>query len=179
MKWKHCQSGVSFYTGLDRLAIRDCPNLVSIAEGVIGCLTQLKRLSIGGFSKKLKEFPGLNSINTSLEQLELYGWERLSQLPDQIQHLTALRYLWVSGFDGVEVLPDWLRNLSSLECLWVRKCKNLKQLPSAEAIRRLSKFHLLDIRDCPLLEERCAKESGPEWSKISHIPNISINDNPI
>ncbi|GLT64591.1 hypothetical protein SLA2020_370750 [Shorea laevis] len=172
-------SGLSFYTGLDTLAIHDCPNLVSIPEEVIGHLTQLKRLSIGGFSKELEEFPGLNSINTSLEDLELYGWEKLSQLPHQIQHLTALRYLWVSGFDGVEVLPEWLRNLSSLEYLWVRKCKNLKQLPSAEAFRRLSKLRQLDVYDCPLLEERCAKESGPEWSKISHIPIIVINDKTI
>ncbi|GLT64588.1 hypothetical protein SLA2020_370730 [Shorea laevis] len=165
-------SGLSFYTGLNNLTIQDCPNLVSIPEEVLGRLTQLKRLSIGGFSEELEEFPGLNSTNTSLEDLELYGWEKLSQLPHQIQHLTALRYLWVSGFDGVEVLPEWLRNLSSLEYLRVQKCKNLKQLPSAEAFRRLSKLQYLNVFDCPLLEERCAKESGPEWSKISHIPTI-------
>ncbi|GLT60525.1 hypothetical protein SLA2020_332880 [Shorea laevis] len=172
-------SGLSFYTGLDKLTIQDCPNLVSIPEEVIGRLTQLKRLWIGGFSKELEEFPGLNSINTSLEHLGLYGWEKLSQLPHQIQHLTALRYLLVSGFDGVEVLPEWLRNLSSLESLWIGKCKNLKQLPSAEAFRRLSKLRYLDVFYCPLLEERCAKESGPEWYKISHIPTIYINDKPI
>ncbi|GKU85514.1 hypothetical protein SLEP1_g182 [Rubroshorea leprosula] len=172
-------SGLSFYTGLDKLAIQDCPNLVSISEEVLGRLTQLKRLSIGGFSKELEEFPGLNSINTSLEQLYLLGWEKLSQLPHQIQHLTAIKYLSVSGFDGVEVLPEWLRNLSSLECLVVRSCKNLKQLPSAEAFRPLSKLRVLGIGDCSLLEERCAKESGPEWSKISHIPSIYINEKPI
>ncbi|GLT64772.1 hypothetical protein SLA2020_372430 [Shorea laevis] len=142
-------SGLSFYTGLDTLAIKDCPNLVSIPEEVLGRLTQLKRLSIGGYSKELEEFPGLNSISTSLEELDLFGWEKLSQLPHQIQHLTAIKYLW---------------------------CKNLKQLPSVEAIRRLSKLWLLDVRDCPLLEERCAKESGPEWSKISHIPTIYMKD---
>ncbi|GLT64602.1 hypothetical protein SLA2020_370840 [Shorea laevis] len=168
-------SGLPFYTGLDTLAIKGCPNLVSIPEEVLGRLTQLKRLRIGGFSKELEEFPGLNSINTSLEELQLYGWEKLSQLPHQIEHLTALRELWVSGFDGVEVLPEWLRNLSSLEYLWVRECKNLKQLPSAEAFRRLSKLQKLDVYDCPLLAERCAKESGPEWSKISHIPTIIVN----
>ncbi|GLT64590.1 hypothetical protein SLA2020_370740 [Shorea laevis] len=169
-------SGLSFYTGLDKLTIHDCPNLVSIPEEVIGHLTQLKRLYIGGFSKELEEFPGLNSINTSLEDLGLYGWEKLSQLPHQIQHLTALRCLSVSGFDGVEVLPEWLRNLSFLESLSIQKCKNLKQLPSAEAFRRLSKLQYLDVCDCPLLEERCAKESGPEWSKISHIRTIYMKD---
>ncbi|GKU85509.1 hypothetical protein SLEP1_g177 [Rubroshorea leprosula] len=172
---RYLSSGLSFCTGLDRLAIQDCPNLVSIPEEVIGHLTQLKSLSIGGFSKELEEFPGLNSINTCLEDLQLYGWEKLSQLPHQIQHLTALRGLSVSRFDGVEVLPEWLRNLSSLEYLVVKSCKNLKQLPSAEAFRRLSKLQTLHIYDCPLLEERCAKESGSEWSKISHIPNIRIN----
>ncbi|GLT64592.1 hypothetical protein SLA2020_370760 [Shorea laevis] len=169
-------SGLSFYTGLDTLTIKDCPNLVSIPEEVIGRLTQLKRLSIGGFLKELEQFPGLNSINTSLEDLQLYGWEKLSQLPHQIQHLTALQDLRVSGFDGVEVLPEWLRNLSSLESLFIRKCKNLKQLPPAEAFGRLSKLQYLDVRNCPLLEERCTKESGPEWSKISHIPTIYMKD---
>ncbi|GLU08350.1 hypothetical protein SLE2022_252680 [Rubroshorea leprosula] len=169
-------SGLSFCTGLDKLAIQDCPNLVSIPDEFLGRLTQLKRLSIGGFSKELEEFPGLNSINTSLEVLNLYGWEKLSQLPHQIQHLSALSSLDVSGFDGVEVLPEWLRNLSSLESLEIQKCKNLKQLPSAEAFLCLSKLQYLDVSDCPLLEERCAKESGPEWPKISHIPTIYMKD---
>ena len=47
----------------------------------------------------------------------------------------------------------------------------------------LPKFHLtkskhlhnVHIADCLILEKRCAKGSGAEWFKISHIPNIKIN----
>ncbi|GLT32454.1 hypothetical protein SLA2020_071210 [Shorea laevis] len=167
---------------LVELEIVDCSKLRSFPENPLACLISLKKLSIGGFGEELEEFPGLGSVlclQTSLQELRLHGWKKLTTLPPQIQHLTALKKLGISKFDDVETLPEWLGNRSSLKELRVHKCKNLKRLPSAEAIRRLSKLRFLGIRDCPLLEERCAKESGPEWSKISHIPNIYINEKPI
>ncbi|KAM2748102.1 hypothetical protein EV2_027179 [Malus domestica] len=41
-------------------------------------------------------------------------------------------------------------------------------------MQRLTKLHDLEIGRCPRLEERCAKDSGPEWPKISHIPHLSF-----
>ncbi|GLT60524.1 hypothetical protein SLA2020_332870 [Shorea laevis] len=169
---------LSACTTLEELSIYGCPNLVFIPEETLGCLTQLKSLGIGGFSTELEEFPGLSSIHhlhTCLGELSLSGWEKLTQLPHQIQHLTALRYLSLSKFDGLEVLPEWLGNLASLHRLVLRDCKNLKHLPSAGAIRGLSKFQRIHIDGCPLLEEKCAEENGPEWSKISHLQTIDIN----
>ncbi|GLT91505.1 hypothetical protein SLE2022_093880 [Rubroshorea leprosula] len=154
------------------LRVLVCRQLRSFPGEILGCLTSLKRLGIGSFSEELEEFPGLSSIHDGLEELELFGWDKLSQLPDQIQHLTALKELTIESFKQVVALPEWVGNFSSLQCLRIRSCYNMKQLPSAAAIGRLSKLQKLSIWDCPELKERCAKKRGCEWSKISHIPQI-------
>ncbi|GKV17367.1 hypothetical protein SLEP1_g27881 [Rubroshorea leprosula] len=176
---KYLPSGLSFVTTLERLTIYRCPNLVSAKlEEILGGLACLKTLWIGPFSEELEEFPCLSSIHnlgTSLEELRLYGWAKLTQLPHQIQHLTALRHLSIWDFHGVKALPEWLGNLSSLQDLCIKYCENLEHLPSAESIRRLSELKFLEISECLVLETRCRKESNSEWYKISHIPTLRIN----
>ncbi|GLT27380.1 hypothetical protein SLA2020_023840 [Shorea laevis] len=176
---KYLPSGLLFFTTLERLFIYKCPNLVSAnVEEFLGGLARLKTLWIGSFSEELEEFPSLSSIHnlgTSLEELHLFGWAKLTQLPHQIKHLIALRVLSIFFFHGLEALPEWLGNLSSLQDLCIRQCENLKYLPSAECFRHLSKLKFLEILKCPELETRCRKESGLEWYKISHIPTIRIN----
>ncbi|GLU09304.1 hypothetical protein SLE2022_335980 [Rubroshorea leprosula] len=160
------------------LFIVRCENLRSIPEESFSCLVCLERLQIGGFSKELEEFPNLNFIHhlhTSLQELTLFGWEKLTYLPPQIQHLTSLRKLIIIDFNQVEALPEWLGSLSSLQTLWISHCANLKYLPSAQAMQRLSKLQRLMISKCPELKGRCAKETGLEWFKISHIPIIHID----
>ncbi|KAK1394962.1 hypothetical protein POM88_014018 [Heracleum sosnowskyi] len=54
-------------------------------------------------------------------------------------------------------------------CLEISYCEDLESLPTfdeSHSIRRL------EIRGCPILQERCKKGSGPEWCKIQHILNI-------
>ncbi|GKU99306.1 hypothetical protein SLEP1_g12173 [Rubroshorea leprosula] len=192
-------NGLSSCTALKQLIISDCHNLISISEDLkdlhslvdlcifrcenlrsipeesFSCLVCLERLEIGGFSKELEEFPYLNSIHhlhASLQELSLFGWEKLTYLPPQIQHLTSLRELSISDFNQVEALPEWLGSLSSLQTLCIENCANLKYLPSAQAMQRLSKLQRLTISKCPELKGRCAKETGLEWFKISHIPYI-------
>ncbi|GKV17372.1 hypothetical protein SLEP1_g27887 [Rubroshorea leprosula] len=179
LRLKYLPSGLSFFTTLERLTIYRCPNLVSAKlDEILGGLACLKTLWIGPFSEELEEFPCLSSIHnlgTSLEELRLYGWAKLTQLPHQIQHLTGLRHLSIWDFHGVKALPEWLGNLSSLQDLCIKYCENLKHLPSAESIRRLSELKFLEISECLVLETRCRKESNSEWHKISHIPTIRIN----
>ncbi|GLT37489.1 hypothetical protein SLA2020_118030 [Shorea laevis] len=160
------------------LTIVDCKNLRSIPKESFSCLICLERLVIGRFSKELEEFPCLNSIrhlHASLQVLQLEGWEKLTYLPPQIQHLTSLRELKILDFNQVEALPEWLGSLSSLQALQIGHWANLKYLPSAQAMQCLSKLQYLRIHDCPELKERCAKETGLEWFKISHIPDIKID----
>ncbi|KAF2296399.1 hypothetical protein GH714_037748 [Hevea brasiliensis] len=49
-------------------------------------------------------------------------------------------------------------------------------LPTATAMRLLSKLTRLRIGGCPFLRENCTKGSGSEWSKISHLPDIVIQE---
>ncbi|GKV35189.1 hypothetical protein SLEP1_g43491 [Rubroshorea leprosula] len=160
---------------LSHLVIRNCGTLRSIPGECLCRLSCLKQLSIGGFLSELEEFPGLTSIHqlhASLEVVKLNGWDKLKSLPHQLQHLTALKELMLRNFNGLEALPEWLGDLTSLHRLQIWGCSNLTHLPSIEAMRRLSNLRSLEIGSCPKLEERCAKESGPEWAKISHIPYI-------
>ncbi|GKV15661.1 hypothetical protein SLEP1_g26430 [Rubroshorea leprosula] len=163
------------YISLTSLCIQSCKKL-SIPEECLGCLTNLKNLSIGGYCSELKEFPGLNPIlRLPLEDLDLQGWKKLKSLPHQLQHLTALKRLKIKNFHRLQALPEWIANLSSLQILSILNCNNLTSLPSVEAMQQLSNLKHLYIGNCPKLGERCAKENGPEWSKISLIPNIYID----
>ncbi|GKV29289.1 hypothetical protein SLEP1_g38227 [Rubroshorea leprosula] len=140
-------------SSLEDLVITNCPKFVGFPEESLGCFTRLKGLEIGRFSEELEEFPSLSSIPASLEYLSLTGWEKLTHLP-QIQHLTALKQLCIEHFSGMESLRDWFNNLSSLQELKIWGCPNE-------------------------LKERCTEGSGPDWHKISHIPDIEIDGIPI
>ncbi|GKU88216.1 hypothetical protein SLEP1_g2506 [Rubroshorea leprosula] len=159
---------------LSILVMRCCENLRSFPEGWLDSLTRLKNLWLGPFWSELEEFPGLTSIHQfhpSLEVLILYGWDKLKSLPHQLRHLTALKELTLGKFNGLEALPEWLGDFSSLDWLEISECYNSTLLPSIDAMRGY-----LQIFDFPKLKRRCAKKSGPEWSNISHIPNICIHD---
>ncbi|KAK6255507.1 hypothetical protein SCA6_016812 [Theobroma cacao] len=92
------------------LNITWCPKLRCIPEDILGNLTHLERLRIGGFSEELEEFPGLSSVQhlqASLEYLHLIGWKKLKSLPPQLQCLTALKKLRIERFHEMEALPEW------------------------------------------------------------------------
>ncbi|GLU00629.1 hypothetical protein SLE2022_179790 [Rubroshorea leprosula] len=164
---------------LSILKIRGCPNLRSLPEEWLDGLTCLKELWLGPFWSELEEFPALTSIHQfhpSLEVLRLFGWNKLQSPPHQLRHLTALKELRLDYFNGLEALPEWFEDFSCLHRLEIWECSNLTHLPSIEAMRGLSNLKYLQIRCCPKLKKRCAKKRGPEWSKISHIPQIEIYD---
>ena len=196
-------TGLQSCTSLSSLKIDHCPNLKSILDlrelhslthlsiincqtlnltclpELLACFTSLKSLNTGGFCEELDVFPslGLSSIqhlHTSLETLCLRGWPKLDSLPDEIQHFTALKSLCILCFKGLEALPEWLCNLSSIQRLDIVECENLMYLPTLQAMQRLTKLESLTALFCPKLEERCARGSGAEWSKIANIPHVTI-----
>ncbi|XP_048423555.1 putative disease resistance protein RGA3 [Pyrus x bretschneideri] len=160
--------GLENLTHLRELEIVDCHGYL---PSELKTLTSLKKLEIGGFWKELDSFPPFE-VTPQLESLKLRGWPKLRSLPEQVQHLTSVRDLQIIKFDGMEALPEWLGNLAALQFLRIQTCKNLKYLPTAEAMKCLTKLKGVYITRCPILKERYNKESGPEWHKISHIPNI-------
>ena len=113
---------------LTKLAIFNCSRLTRLPEG-LECLTRLNTLEIGGFDE-MDAFPSLSSIlhlHASLEKLDLFGWDKLNSLPEEIQYFTALKGLEIFYFERLEALPEWLGNLSSLQYLYVHYCPKLKE----------------------------------------------------
>ncbi|XP_034197301.1 putative disease resistance protein RGA1 [Prunus dulcis] len=190
--------GLQSCTSLNRLTIIECHNLISMADvdvsrlqslsnlEIFDCqklkylptglrsLTSLHYMRIGKFWEQLDSFPDFE-LPSQIRWLNISGWPKLKSLPQQIQHFTTcLEYLAIKSFDSMEALPEWLGNLTSLVYLEIWDCKNLMYLPTVEVMQRLTKLGTLVISGCPLLAERCAKESGPEWHKISHIPDIRV-----
>ncbi|KAH0992589.1 hypothetical protein GBA52_004072 [Prunus armeniaca] len=165
---------ISRLQSLYNLQIFDCRKLKYLPTGLCS-LTSLEYLTIGKFWEELDSFPDFE-LPSQIRWLKISGWPKLKSLPQQIQHLTTcLEDLRIDSFDSMEALPEWLGNLTSLIYLDIRDCKNLMYLPTVEVMQRLTKLDKLLITRCPLLAERCAKESGPEWHKISHISYIEVD----
>nr|KJB33286.1 hypothetical protein B456_006G005700 [Gossypium raimondii] len=181
-------------TPLFSLIIVNLLDLIWILDDGLGRLNFLGELAIGARNKELQEFPCLSSfqyLSASLRVLELTGWEKLKisrnkslsrvvgkplffkSLIYQLQLPTALEDLNIWGFHEIEALLESFKNLSSLCCLRIWSCNKLMYLPSVDVMGSFSKLETIDNFMCHQLETRCEKESGPEWSKISHIPHIS------
>ncbi|KAK3220061.1 hypothetical protein Dsin_014031 [Dipteronia sinensis] len=62
---------------------------------------------------------------------------------------------------------------SSLRFLEILKCPKLKVLPKQILQAPLD---VLCINWCPILRDRYRKGIGKNWSDISHIPNIQIDE---
>ncbi|XP_070680504.1 putative disease resistance protein RGA3 [Malus domestica] len=180
LKIKRCKKLISLadvdvtsLQSLSDLSIRSCEKLQYLPTG-LHTLTRLEKLWIGGFWEELDSFP-VSQIPSS-ECLAIVGWPKLKSLPQVINHSTSpVTYFGIYECDGLETLPEWLGDLTSLNHLHIYKCTNLKSLPSAQAMRRLTKLKYLRIFECPFLKEKCARGTGTEWPKISHIPEIEIN----
>ncbi|GKV48800.1 hypothetical protein SLEP1_g55592 [Rubroshorea leprosula] len=167
---------------LNVLSIMDCKNLRSIPGEWLASLTCLKRLHLGPFWSELEDFPGLTSLHqlhASLEELALYGWDKLESLPHQLQHLTTLKELKLWDFNGPEALPEWLGDLSCLHRLHIRNCSNLTHLP--HQLR-----HLIALKEL-CLSDLNGLDALPEWlgylsslyrleigncSNLTHLPSI-------
>ncbi|KAL1809357.1 hypothetical protein ACET3Z_026347 [Daucus carota] len=196
---QHLTLGVS----LDRLYVYDCPNLVSInvVEGSAGLrslyLSGLPSSVLDGISSQFRsstlrylwlgpfpdEFPwpfssSLHSF-PNLVWLFLRGWEMVKSIAlfEQLQFSTfpTLTKLLISGFGGVKALVLSIAKLPSLADLSIHNCKDLERVSLFDESHCLQR---LDISECPILKERYRKESGPEWFKIQHIPNITWDGEP-
>ncbi|GFP90312.1 putative disease resistance protein rga3 [Phtheirospermum japonicum] len=176
-------------TRLRELTIEDVPKLSS--KDVIGSLNSWRFLKMGPSSSWNNNVSFNEAVDAMLLQsvslriLTLTGMKHWDCLPDQIQHLTSLELLCLDDF-GIEAMPEWFGNLSSLETLHLWHCEKLRHLPSKQAMQRLSKLTYLWIYRCPLLISKERKRSNnndelpqivdSEWPKISHIPELVVED---
>ncbi|KNA25574.1 hypothetical protein SOVF_005270 [Spinacia oleracea] len=191
-------------TSLLRLSIVECPELRKIPASMGDCLS-LKKLCIRD-CHNLEGIPDLSQL-IHIEDIEINGCGKLTCLPRGLQILPCLNSLSIGGFksldtestssvtsqllfpalkllriindDSTEQVPEWIGNLSLLQKLELKLCKNLIHLPSHDVILRMTRLRALVIKSCPLLQERCAKDNGPEWDKISHIRLVRVNSQTI
>lgn len=162
-----------FLPSLRHLYITDCPELESFPDGGLPCklsvlnvkncsklvahrmdwnlqrFQALTEFSIGGECEGVESFPENGLLPTTVASLEI---DRLSCLKTldikSLQQLTYLTFLGISWCPQLHELPE-------------------EGLPTSLAHLRIS--------GCPTLKERCQRERGEDWNKISHISRIEID----
>ncbi|MED6192856.1 hypothetical protein PIB30_013955 [Stylosanthes scabra] len=168
--------GFKTFSSLQILILWNCENLAFLPHD-LGHLTALKRLSIEAclevthfgdegeqeieedYSLKLEQF----SINQLPELLALPNWLRRCS--------KTLRYLGLSQCQSLTAFPEWLPVLTSLETLLIADCPKLTLPHNIDSVHNLQN---LKIFGCPQLVEKCKRDTGPDWCKISHIPNVEL-----
>ncbi|KAJ4718812.1 Disease resistance protein [Melia azedarach] len=154
-------------------------------------LTNLRFVCLG-YCKNCKHLPPLGKL-PSLEILEVLEMRRLRRVGNEFLGMESGHGSSSSSSSSVVAFPklkslaivhmrdleEWdfeitgngeiMPRLSTLKFFY---CPRLKALPD----HLLQKPTLRDllISECSILEQRYNKETGKEWSKISHIPQISL-----
>ncbi|EYU38961.1 hypothetical protein MIMGU_mgv1a022338mg [Erythranthe guttata] len=171
---------------LSSLMIWRCPNLTHLVRRFQnGGASAMRELEIWDCSK-LTELPdNLHSL-IALERLSIHRCPNLETIPYPHESRNQ-QLLGFKNFVEIEELPDWVignnnnnyNNLSSsLQKLRISNFKKLCRLPSKQAMLRLTKLTDLKIDKCPMLNlnERRGADDDSEWPKISHIPNVIVDD---
>ncbi|KAF2308730.1 hypothetical protein GH714_014650 [Hevea brasiliensis] len=160
---------------LQELRIDDCPRIDSFPED--GFPTNLTTLRIYKLKicKQLFEW-GLYRF-TALKELDIQGGcpDVVSFPQDEIGMMlpSSLTVLFIKDFTSlVSLSTNGFQNLNSLEYLHISSCPKLASFPKNTLPRSLLQ---LIINGCPLLKRRCQKGKGQEWSKIAHIPYVTID----
>ncbi|XP_042502314.1 putative disease resistance protein RGA3 [Macadamia integrifolia] len=184
-----------------KLGIVECPNLQEIMPDIQHKLSCLVSLKISG---GLARTPGLFSypaggLPITIRSLDISGWNSLENFHPMggLLRLTSVEELTIGINEGLMSFPDevdWMLPIAlkhlTLSCCWdlvtlqtqglpitlthleIFHCDKLQHLPEEDLPHSITH---LEITFCPLLEESCKRNQGRDWSKISHIPNITIN----
>ncbi|KAM1531992.1 hypothetical protein ACFX10_006077 [Malus domestica] len=167
----------SKFPSLSYLNIWYCPELESFPEG--GLPSKLLSLRIGSCKKLMANRMrwGLQTL-TSLERLDVSFSECEEEeigesFPEEGQLPTTLTSLGIFQHPNLKTIDGKaLRHLISLKELNIFFCPRLQSLPDEGLPTSLSG---LEIRECDLLTQRCRRDTGEDWAKISHIPKVLLS----
>ncbi|KAJ9184768.1 hypothetical protein P3X46_004460 [Hevea brasiliensis] len=171
---EHLFEGMQFLTSLRTLVITSCGSLTCLPHS-LKHLSALETLVIGDCAKlNLMEMEYNEDFDLSLTSLVIGELPQLVTLPHSLQGCAStLQYIYIDDCPNFTALPDWTRNLTSLKRLEIIRCPELFSLP--EEMHCLTALRELKIGLCPELRERCDPETGEDWPKIGHIPEIFLN----
>ncbi|XP_059461414.1 putative disease resistance protein RGA3 [Corylus avellana] len=109
---------------------------------------------------------------TSLLSLCFSGLPKLVSLPSRLQHATTLQNLRITNCESLKAIPEWIHNFKSLQDFEIDGCSSLTSLP--EGMGRLTSLKRLTIKNCPILLRRCKRDTGDDWAKIAHVPELEL-----
>ncbi|KAM5554842.1 putative disease resistance RPP13-like protein 1 [Rosa sericea] len=165
----------TFAPFLQHLTIRNCPEFESFPEGGLPlALKSLEfhcseRLFASRTQWSLQRLSSLRKLIIRFKECEV----EVDSFPEEGMLPTSLTYLSFSNLPSVMRMDGKeLNRLISLEDLTILDCPELRCLPEEGLPSSLSQ---LRIWGCPLLVERCQRDKGKDWPKISHIPHITID----
>ncbi|KAB1225981.1 putative disease resistance protein RGA4 [Morella rubra] len=116
------------------------------------------------------QWQGLKSLHT----LQFSKLPKLVSLPSGLQHVTTLQKLSILYCESFIAIPEWIDNCTSLVQLKFWECRSFTSLPVG--MSGLTSLQQLDIYGCsPSLVNRCKKETGVDWPKISRIPQLHVH----
>ncbi|KAJ9158565.1 hypothetical protein P3X46_024134 [Hevea brasiliensis] len=141
-------------TSLRHLVIVDCLRITTLSNA-IRHLTSLQVLNIEGCKEQLLDDENDSGTQwqwlRNLQHFVITNFQKLTRLPEGLQHVTTLQKLSIKSCPNLMSLPEWMGNLTALQ--------------------------VLEIDNCPQLSERCRNDvAGADRHKIAHIPSIRISD---
>ena len=168
--------GMRYLTALQRLNVWES-EVVDISndwdEMEWQGLTTLLYLNFTSLPKLLSLPMGLQYVS-SLQNLQIWRCPSLIAIPEWICKLISLQILAIWDCPNLESLPKGIGALTSLQILRISRCPKLESLP--EGFGALTSLQTLKIEGCPILLKRCKKQIGEDWHKISHIPNLYLEE---
>ncbi|XP_019082058.1 putative disease resistance protein RGA3 isoform X1 [Vitis vinifera] len=150
--------GMKSLIALRILSISNCPSLVSLSHS-IKLLIALEVLAI-----------------RDCEKIEFMDGE-VERQEEDIQSFGSLKLLRFINLPKFEALPKWLLHgptSNTLYHLQIWNCPNFKGFPN-DGLQKLTSLKKLEIKDCPELIGRCKLETGEDWQKMAHIPEIYLD----
>ncbi|XP_037494820.1 putative disease resistance RPP13-like protein 1 [Jatropha curcas] len=190
-------NGLQYLASLRELTISNCPALTELPGRMHSILPSLVKLVIFN-CHELESFPA-GGLPSKLESLVVQRCKKLiaGRMQWDLKKLHSLANLTIGKDKDVESFPEemllphtlsslkikdfqnlkslnykGLQHLSSLRELKIWKCRKLQSLPVEGLPLSLNS---LIISGCSMLKERCERENGEDWPKISHIPSIEID----